>query len=108
LNDEEFIREFVAAKSKSKNWSLRRIKSELVKRGIDSKQIDLVFKDQTDDSDQKNAAMLAKKKYESLLTRGLNPNELKNKLYSYLLSKGFDYELVKEICNKIVTNEEEK
>jgi len=100
LNDETFIREFVAAKSKSKNWSLRRIGSELIKRGISSKQIDSALKEQSIDSDEENAAGLAKKKYELLLKRGLERDELKNKLFNFLLSKGFDYEVVKKVCDK--------
>ena len=102
LNDEDFILEFVAAKSKSKNWSLRRIISELIKRGISSKQIDSALKGQLIDSDKENVAGLAKKKYELLLKRGLDQNELKKRMYSYLLSKGFDYELVKTVCDKII------
>lgn len=102
LNDDDFIREFVAAKSKSKNWSIRRIKSELIKRGISSKQIELALKEQPIDSDEENAAGLAKKKYEMLLKRDLDQNTLKQKLFNYLLSKGFDYELVKNVCDKIM------
>ena len=39
LNDKEFIREFVAEKSKSKKWSSNKIKSELLRKGIDQKLI---------------------------------------------------------------------
>lgn len=108
LNDEEFIREFVAVKSKSKNWSAKQVKSELIKRGISSKQIDSVLKDQTIVSDSENAEKLAKRKYELLRKRDLDPNELKNKLYSNLLSKGFDYEVVKKVCSKIIKTETEE
>ena len=108
LNDEEFIREFVAVKSKSKNWSAKKVKSELIKRGISSKQIDSVLKDQTIVSDSENAEKLAKRKYELLRKRDLDPNELTNKLYSNLLSKGFDYEVVKKVCSKIIKTETEE
>ena len=102
LNDDDFIREFVVAKSKSKNWSMRRIKSELIKRGISSKQIELALKEQSIDSEEENAAGLARKKFEVLLRRDLDPSTLKQKLFNYLLSKGFDYELVKNVCDKIM------
>ena len=102
LNDDDFIREFVTAKSKSKKWSSKRIKSELIKRGISSKLIDLAMKEQIVDSDTENAFSLGKKKYEMFVKRDLDKIELKQKLYNYLLSKGFDYGTTKNVCNKII------
>lgn len=102
LDDEEFIREFVAEKSKLKNWSTKKIKSELLKRGIDPKLVDRVLNGQTVESDFENVMKLAKKKYEVLLKRNLEPKELRNKLSTFLFSKGFDYDLIKEVCEKII------
>jgi SOS response regulatory protein OraA/RecX len=45
---------------------------------------------------------LAEKKYEILIKRNLEPKELKYKLSTYLYSKGFDYELIKEVGDKIL------
>jgi len=105
LDDKEFIRAFVAEKSKSKNWSTKKIKSELLKRGIDSKLIDRMLNGQMVQSDFENAMKLAKKKYEILNKRNLEPKELRNKLSTYLFSKGFDYDLIKEVCNKLLKAE---
>ena len=46
-------------------------------------------------ADIENAMKLAKKKYELLLKRNLEPKELRNKLSAFLFSKGFDYDLDK-------------
>jgi regulatory protein len=101
LNDEDFIREFVAVKSKFKNWSSKRIKSELIKRGITEKNIELILNKMNINADVKNAMIQAKKRYKSLSKRKLEPKELRNKLAAFLFSKGFDYDLIKDVCEKI-------
>jgi len=108
LNDSEFIRVFVAEKSKTKNWSIKRIKGELFKRGIAPKFIDETLNDQPIESDNENAMKLAKKKYEVLLKRNLEPTELRNKLSTYLFSKGFEYDLIKEVSNRLIKDENEE
>ena len=105
LNDIEFIRAFVAEKSKTKNWSTKKIKSELLKRGIDLKLIDRMLNGQTVESDFENAMKLANKKYEVLLKRNLERKDLRNKLSTYLFSKGFEYDLIKEVCRKLLNDE---
>src|SRR4030066_1226676 len=62
LNDKEFIRAFVAEKSKAKNWSIKRIKAELFKRGVASKLIDEMLSERTTESDVESAMKLEKKK----------------------------------------------
>jgi regulatory protein len=102
LNDEDFIREFVAEKTKSKSWSTKKVKTELLKRGIENKLIDEMLKGKQGDSDIENATKLAKKKYDLLLKKNLETKNLRNKLCAFLFSKGFDYELIKEVCEKIL------
>ena len=108
LNDTEFIRAFVAEKSKTKNWSIKRIKGELFKRGVASKLIDEIMGAQTKDSDSESVMKLAKKKYEVLLKRNLEPKDLRNKLSSYLFSKGFDYDLIREVSDRLIKDENEE
>ena len=108
LDDKEFIRAFVAEKTKTKNWSVKRIKGELFKRGVASKLIDEMLSEQPTESDLESAMKLAKKKYEVLMKRKLEPKDLRNKLSAHLFSKGFEYDLIKEVCNKILKNESEE
>jgi regulatory protein len=105
LDDKEFIRAFVAEKSKTKNWSGKKIKGELFKRGITSMLIDEIVVQSPKDTDYESAMKLAKKKYEVLMKRNLEPKELRNKLSTYLFSKGFDYDLIKDVCNKLLKAE---
>jgi SOS response regulatory protein OraA/RecX len=37
-----------------------------------------------------------------LLKKNLETKNLRNKLSAFLFSKGFDYELIKEVCEKIL------
>lgn len=108
LDDKEFIRAFVAEKIKTKNWSTKKIKSELLKRGIDSKLIDKMPNVRTVESDFESAMKLADKKYELLFKRNLDPKEMRNKLSVFLFSKGFDYDLIKEVCDKLMNSEPEE
>ena len=102
IDDTEFIRVFMAEKSKTKNWSRKRIKSELIKRGLDSKLIDKILSEQYSESDYDNASTVAKKKVEVLTKRNLEKKELRTKLSTYLFSKGFDYEVIKDVVNQIL------
>jgi len=102
LDDKEFIRAFVAEKSKTKNWSSKKIKKDLIKRGVASKLIDENLSERPKEADYENVLKLAKKKYEVLLKRNLEPKELQNKLSNYLFSKGFDYKLIKEVVSQLM------
>ena len=102
IDDKEFISVFVAEKSKTKNWSRRRIKSELLKRGLNKILIDKILSEQPDESDFESAIIVAKKKFEMLSKRNLELKELRNKLSTYLLSKGFNYEIIKDVVNQIL------
>ena len=108
LNDEDFIREFVAEKTTTKNWSTKKVKTELLKRGIDNKLIDEMLKGKQGDFEIENATKLAKKKYDQLIKKKLEPKELRNKLSAFLFSKGFDYDLIKEVTDKLIKNNSEE
>ena len=102
LNDGEFIREFVVEKSKSKKWSSNKIKSELLRKGIDQKLIESSFEQIPKSEEFENAFRLGQKKYNTLIKRSEDKRELKQKLSAYLYSRGFDYELIRQVCSQII------
>lgn len=108
LDDKEFIRAFVAEKTKTKSWSTKKVKGELIKRGLTSKIVDDTLNDQPKEADIENAMKLAKKKYEVLLKRNLEPKDLRNRLSAYLFSKGFEYDLITEVCDKLIKHNSEE
>ena len=105
LNDEDFIREFVVEKSEVKKWSLNRIKSELIKQGINLKLIEAGLKELPGNVEYEKALNLGEKKYEILIKRTADKKELKEKLFTFLYSKGFEYDVVKEVSEKILIND---
>jgi regulatory protein len=102
LNDKEFALTFVQEKSKTKNWSTKRIKGELFKRGIAAKLIDKILSDRSKEEDFESAMILAKKKYEVLQKRNIESKELQIKLSTFLFSKGFDFDLIKDIVSQLM------
>ena len=102
LDDKEFASVFVEEKLKAKKWSRQRLKGELIKKGIKQDIISFVLNHRVSAQDNfDNALTVAKKKYDSLKKRNLEQKEIKNKLSTFLLSRGFDYETIKEVCDKI-------
>ena len=103
LNHNEFAGAFVEEKLKAKKQSERRLKAELIKKGIKPDIISKVLQQKVSLEDNfDNALTVAKKKYESLKKRDLEPKEIKNKLSTFLLSRGFEYETIKEVCDQIL------
>ena len=108
LKDEEFIREFVTEKSKSKKWSKNQIRSELVKKRIDTKLIESSFEQIPETDEFENAFDIGQKKYSILIKRIDDQREIKQKLSAYLFTKGFDYDTIKEVCYKIMKNKSDE
>jgi regulatory protein len=103
LNDKEFADSFVEEKLKTKKWSQRRLQSELIKKGIKQDIISKVIAQKISGAvNYDNAFAVAIKKHESLKKRNLDRNEIKYKLSAFLLSRGFDYETIKGVCEKII------
>lgn len=108
LDDKKFALTFAEEKMKSKQWSERKLRAELMKKGIASSIISEVLETKTSSEDNlSNALAAAKKKLELLKKRKLEGRELRNKLSTFLLSKGFDYETIKEACDKFLKETEE-
>ena len=92
LDDLEFAKWWVAARTKSKPKGKMLIKLELGRKGIDPEIIDHVL---ARSPGQKDLAIAAVKKK---ITRwqSLPQLELKNKVYQYLRTRGFDYDTISE------------
>lgn len=95
--DDEYVAG-VYARSKSKSSGKVKIKSELIKMGI-SKDI---AESETEGLDYKDSAIALAEKY--LKGRKKITLEEKNKLYRYLLSRGFSYDEIKVCINNFDLN----
>ena len=105
LDDTEFASVFIEEKFKSKMWSERKLKSELIKKGISSSVIsDVLSKKFPDEGDFNNALTVSLKKYKILQERNLDLQTTKKKLISFLSSRGYNYETIKQVCDKIIAD----
>ncbi len=95
LNDLDFAKFWVEQRTKFKKKPIRVIEYELSQKGIDQDLIEEVLsKFDAKDLDFENAKKLADKKMD--FYRGLPEDKRREKVMSYLLRKGFNYEIVKK------------
>jgi regulatory protein len=97
LNDKQYVDAFIRSKQDtSQGLNKRTLYNKLLQKGVDKELIQESLEHSEIDEYQ-NALLSAQKKLRSL--KG-NTRDKKAKLYSFLLYKGFQY----EICNKVLEN----
>lgn len=99
LNDLEFARSWVESRRKSKQKSIRAIKAELFQKGINKDLIEETLEDISEEGEEDLARKALEKKINSW--EKLSALEFKKKAYEFLLRRGFEYEVVKEIVEKM-------
>lgn len=99
LNDLEFAKAWVEARRKSKQKGIRAIKVELFQKGIDKEIMDEVIRQQVTGNSEEDLAKIALEK-KMRLWKNLRPQEFKQKAFEFLMRKGFEYEVIKEIIEK--------
>lgn len=105
IDDDDYCKKFINDKINLSNYGKRRIKEALVNKGIDRQLIDDNIKFILQDDEIKKAYALAEKKLKSLTD--VEPIKKKMKISSFLLNKGFDYEIVNKILSKLLKVENE-
>jgi len=99
LNDYEFASSFCEENIRTKFWGKKKVESELYKRGITREIIYRVIEEKfTSGNELDNALELGRKKLKIIRTRKIDSDKVRTKLYSFLLSKGYDY----DVCKKAV------
>lgn len=103
LNDKDFALQFLEEKSVKKKWGKLKIKAALISKGINVKIIDEVLSESSNyDMESQQATELALKKYSFLQKKETDKRKLMQKLISFLISRGYKYELSAEVTSKIV------
>jgi len=106
LDDTEFAKMFVEEKIKLKLWTEQKLRSELIKRGIKSEIISDVLRNIISEEDKlNNVITVASKKYDTLKNRKLDKDLIKKKLITFLNSRGYDYAVIKEVCDELIKEE---
>ncbi len=103
LDDKKFAVQFIEEKKKLKRWGNNKIKAELSKRGVQQQIIsDLLKTSDSDTDDMSNAVSLAEKKFRLIQKREIDRKKIKAKLMNYLFSKGFEYDVIRDVVNKLI------
>ena len=99
LNEERFASAYVSGKTRIKKWGRVKIKLNLKQKRISDYSTNKAFKEIDEDEYLKNLNYLAEKKFE--LVKGKNKWDKKAKMQRYLLSKGYENQLVYEVLNTL-------
>lgn len=99
LDDEQFAKAWVEARSKKKG--MRVIKLELFQKGISKEIIEEVISNKTQETnEEETATRLLERKINSW--KNLEPLQFKKKAYGFLMRRGFEYEVVKDVVEKFI------
>ena len=107
LDDTKFANMFVEEKIKLKLWGEQKLRSELIKKGIKTEIISDVLRNIISDEDKLNNAMtVAEKKYDTLRNRNVENDVIKSKLIAFLKSRGYNYDVIKEVCDELIIKDD--
>lgn len=105
LDDLKYAQTFLKEKLRSRG--IKKARFELLAKGISKDNIELAMESVSTTSVEEDACLkIAEKKYQQLRNREQDEYKLKNKLYTFLAGKGFEYELISSTLRKIMENDE--
>ena len=96
LNDEEYAKNYVS--SAIRNKGEYRVKRELQLKGISDENMVDALDLMDSDSEYESAYTLAKK---YLKSKDISDDKVKEKLFRYLVSRGYGYDLVKKVMRTL-------
>lgn len=103
INDHVFTLHFVEEKLSKKRWGKNKIKAALLNKGVNRSTIDEVISGYEDDKSEFDLAYsLAEKKIIQLQKRNIDTNKYQQKISTFLISRGFDFDTCREVCEKIL------
>ena len=101
LDDRKYAEMFL--KEKLRTRGLRKASFELAQKGISKQLIAEVSLEMNTESIEENSCMThGKKKYDQLVKREKDVYKVKNKLFTFLSSKGYDFDLIKSCISEIM------
>jgi regulatory protein len=102
LNDKEFAVAFIHDKLLSKPHSSKRLESDLRQKGVAKDVIEEVLKESgMSDNEEDRAREAAEKKWAQIARRESDQRKQKQKLIAFLASRGFKYDTIKQVVEKI-------
>ncbi|MGL4761604.1 MAG: recombination regulator RecX [Sarcina sp.] len=107
INDKNFAGMYIRDRLKTEGKN--KIKYALIRKGID----ELIIKDALsefadEDTELDVAIKLAKRRYDTMRKRETDKYKLSQKLYRFLVGKGYGFDLVSEVVKKVTNDEFEE
>ena len=100
INDYNYAKMYI--RDKLKTQGERKIRYALISKGINEVTIDEII-DGIEDIDSRNVALeLANKKYRVLIKRESDQYKLSQKLYAFLVGKGYSYSIVSDVVKEVI------
>ncbi|WP_099187422.1 recombination regulator RecX [Tepidibacter mesophilus] len=104
IDDENLAKSIVKDKLNINKYGKNKIKQTLYSKGIDSLTINTAIECEIDDEKEfENALYLGNKKYQKI--KNEDKNKIYQKLSNHLTYKGFGYDIVRKVVNKIMNTE---
>nr|UWI49118.1 recombination regulator RecX [Clostridioides difficile] len=104
VNDNILAQKIVNTNVNLNKCGKNRIKQNLYNKGIERSAIDEVVSELDKDTEFENAMYLAKKRYERVKKE--DKKKIYQKISQHLSYKGFDYDIIKRVLNKLLNFDE--
>ena len=99
INDNELASKIVNTNVNLNKYGKNKIKQNLYNKGIEKSAIDEAISEIDQDAEFENALYLAEKRYARVKNEG--PKKAYAKVANHLAYKGFNYDIIKSVLNKI-------
>ncbi len=107
INDAEFAKRYIEYLSEFKKAGVNKIKQQLYGKGISRSISDEILKEEEfKEKQSENCLQVAEKKYKILKEREQDSFKIKQKLYTFLIGRGFNYEDSEQACRKLIQSED--
>ncbi|WP_297637709.1 recombination regulator RecX [uncultured Clostridium sp.] len=104
INDEKYTKMYV--KDKLLSQGKNKIKYALLRKGVNANIIEEALAECDNDEEFERGLVLCEKKYNLLVGKEKDKYKLKDKLFRYLVGRGYDFSITKEIINRVINKEE--
>ncbi|MDQ6888238.1 MAG: recombination regulator RecX [Gemmatimonadota bacterium] len=109
LDDAEYARQFARIKSIGSGFSVRRLHSELARRGVARDVADAAIKDVTSDESLDESAALERIARKQLhLLRSADESTRRRRLYSFLARRGYSSDDIRKVMTRLLSTSDEE
>ncbi len=99
IDDSKFVSMYI--KDRIRTQGRNKIRYSLISKGVNKLLIEEAFSELDRDDEMERATILCEKKYLNISKREDDDFKIKNKLTRYLLGRGYDYDIAKEVIREV-------